>query len=655
MERNNFVLLFLFLVQLSYGQFQRADKFFLKRDYEKAAELYEIIWEKERSKEALQKLAECYYYVSKYTKANQTLSKLTAGDFKDEDKYYDNKYNFMYYHFLSATGDYEKAIDYLIRYKKNRGLKPLGKQSALEEMETFRLKKSDYTIKIAKFKKVLNEYSGQKKGSKSFKLADLNFENHELLDNCAFVDVSSIIKSKKETVKTKKGNPKEQSSKINREGSFSFSKNGKSLYFSSFGSVEVPDSFYGSTYKKQIFVAKKVNGTWSKPIKLPFNTEEYNYEHPVLSPDEKRLYFSSNDLGSIGSYDIYYVDINDDGSYGNMKNLSYIINTESRELFPYVSEDGHLFFASDGHLGLGMLDVFVSKCVDGKFTKPMNLGAPINSRYDDFSLRYFDAKNGYFISNRDKAIDFILEFEQTGEIFEREYINTFEVRDVDNENYIGNAHVDLRLNGVSIYQNTLDSEAQFNINLPPGVYELKTTAVGYGDRIMRIDIKENNNQKHVVLLAKNNEIANIIKNESAESQAVINQLLQDKDPPKLFVRDGKLYFDVPPIYFDFSGWEIRADSKEILTNLAKKLKKYPSLSVRITSHTDNRGTFRYNQVLSEKRAESTRNFMIKQGKVKRTRVSFKGYGKSKPLVKCTDCSEEQYQQNRRSEFEIVRY
>ena len=114
-------------------------------------------------------------------------------------------------------------------------------------------------------------------------------------------------------------------------------------------------------------------------------------------------------------------------------------------------------------------------------------------------------------------------------------------------------------------------------------------------------------------------------------------------------------FSLNPIYFDFDRWEIRSDSRIILTNLAKKLKKYPSLSIRITSHTDNRGTATYNQVLSEKRAESTRNFMIKQGKVGQARVSFKGYGKSKPLVECTECSEEQHQHNRRSEFEIVSY
>lgn len=644
--------------QIGYGQMQRADQYYNSGDYINAAKLYQPIWERNKSKEVLQKLADCYYNTFNYRGANRVLSALVNGKFKEQDKYYDNKYNFMYYQFLSATGDYEKAIDYLVFFKNNRGIQPPKKDIAKEEVETFRLKKADYEIKKAKFNSDAAEFSAIKKGDTVYFSSDRKNGNAKEYKwtHRPFLNIFGFRMSKEgkqvSTPEPIKGNI---NSRLH-DGSFCFSKDGNTVYLSRsnlVGNNEIFDEQKRNNI--QLYVSKKIKGKWGKPEKLPFNNNEYNYEHPALSPDEKRLYFSSNDLGSVGSYDIYYVDINDDGSYGNMKNLSYIINTENREQFPYVSPEGHLFFASNGHLGLGMLDVFVSEWVDGKFTKPINLGAPINSRYDDFSLRYYDAKNGYFASNRDKANDDIFEFEQTGEIFEREYINTFEVRDINNENYISNAQVDLKQNGVSVYQNTLDSVAQFNINLPPGTYELLASALGYEDRTIRIEVTENNNQSHIALLSKTNEIPNIIKKESADSQEVIKQLLQDKDPPKMFVRDGKLYFDMPPIYFDFDRWEIRADSRKILSNLANKLKKYPSLSIRITSHTDNRGTTTYNQVLSEKRAESTRNFMIKQGKVKQNRVSFKGYGKSRPLIKCTDCTEEQHQQNRRSEFEIVRY
>jgi outer membrane protein OmpA-like peptidoglycan-associated protein len=134
-------------------------------------------------------------------------------------------------------------------------------------------------------------------------------------------------------------------------------------------------------------------------------------------------------------------------------------------------------------------------------------------------------------------------------------------------------------------------------------------------------------------------------------------LLADKDGPPVIERNGKLYFDMPPIYFDYDKWNIRADSKKVLGKLATKLERYKTVYINISSHTDSRGTESYNLVLSAKRAESTRNYLALVGYVNARRMQFVGFGESQPLIDCDSkvCTEEDHQTNRRSEFEIVKY
>ena len=638
---------------------RKADRFFDSGDYIRASEIYEGELKKGNSKEILKKLSDCYFNIYRYEDGLRVMAPLVAGNFKETDKYYDNRYNFMYSQFLFATGDYEKAIDYLVLFKNNRGIKPPNKEEAKEEVETFRLKKSDFEIKKMAFNSDASDFGAVKLNDTVYFSSDRGDADGNRYDwtHRAFLDIYKFpIGNKLEPLRE----PKPLPAIINspwHEGSFCFSKDGNTLYISR-SNMENGKAIFDKekNNKVQLFISHKVNGKWQEPVKLPFNQDEYNYEHPVLSPDGKRLYFASDELGSVGGFDIYYVTVNDDGTYGTLRNLSSVINTENREQFPFIDDEGNLFFASNGHLGLGMLDVFVSRWVNGKFTKPINLGSPINSRYDDFSLRYYDDKNGFFTSNRDRDNDDIYSFEQTGEIFGREYINQFEVRDKDAMEYVPNASVKLIFGEEMVYQNTLDSIAQFNINLVAGTYKVIADAPGFDELGQDVEVTEETNQKHIIYLTKNNEVTDAISNRSEASKAVINELLKDTITPNIFAEGNKLYFDMAPIYFDFDQWEIREDSKKVLNELAYKLAKYPTLRIRINSHTDTRGTDMYNQVLSEKRAQSTRDYIAEVGNIDLDRLSFKGYGESKPITNCGDfCTEAQHQQNRRSEFEIVEY
>lgn len=656
--KNCFIVALLF-VQLGFGQQKKADRFFDGADYISAAKIYEGLLQKEKSKYLLEKLSDCYYNTYQYPEAIKTLSDLVNGNFKDNDKYYDNRYNFMYYQFLSANGDYEKAIDYLVIFKNNRGTQPPQREASKEEVEAFRLKMSDYRVEKTNFNSKASDFGAVKLNDTVYFSSDRENASGKKYSwtHRPFLDLYGFkVDENLEPVGEASPMPTNINSELH-EGSFCFSKDGKTLYLSRSNLENGKEIFdKDKNNNVQLYVTHKQNGKWQEPIKLPFNSNDYNYEHPALSPDGKRLFYASNELGSVGSYDIYYVDINADDTYGSPKNLSYVINTENREQFPYISEEGHLFFASNGHLGLGMLDIFVSQYVDGKFTKPVNLGSPINSRYDDYSLRYYDTKNGFFASNRDEVNDDIFAFEQTGSIFDKEYITQIEVRDTDTKEYVPNAVVNLIHKGKIVYENILDEVAQFNPNLVAGVYDFTATTFGYDNAQMQFTVTKENNQKQVLYLKRNSDIANITKNQSPASKATVEKLLKDEATPLVFAQDGKLFFDIPPIYFDFDQWEIREDSKKVLADLVTKLKQYPSLQIRINAHTDTRGSELYNQILSEKRAASTRDYITRIGKIASSRVVFKGYGMSKLLEECGEfCSEVQHQKNRRSEFEIVRY
>jgi len=654
----------------------RADRFFEKGDYTNAAKYYEIDLKGENHKKDLEHIIISYYNTFEYRKASRYLRQLVSGRFVEKDKAYANEFNFKFYQVLSALGDYENGLDYLKLYKENNS-KSLNKDEAITTIEDFRLMDADYKIKFVDFNSLASDFGAVRFNGHVYFTSDR--EENALLEkkykwtHRRFLDIYALkVSDKNES----DGSVIKLSDKINsklHEGNFCFSADGKTLYISrsnfTNGKKEFDDKKINNIH---LYQSNFVDGEWSEPEKLSFNKKEFSYQHPALSPDGKRLYFSSNQNGGLGNFDLYYVAINSDGSYGTPTNLGPSINTEHREHFPFISEEGHLFFSSNGHLGLGMLDIFVSELVNNEFTKPINLGAPINSQYDDFNLNYYNATQGFFASNRKRTDDNIYSFDQTGEIFIREYINTFEVRDKVTNNYVPNVSVTLRdRKGNEKYTNVLDSIASFNKNLLAGNYVLSATSKDYKANELSLKVVEAQDQKHVLRLEKippppppppldpievviaEKKIDKTLKKEDPKRF----EMLTDVEGPPIVEKDGKLFFELEPIYFDFDMWNIREDSKLVLDELAKKLERYPEIYIKISAHTDSRGTERYNQILSEKRAESTRNYLALVGYVNARRIKFQGFGERFPIVECpnNDCTEEEFQLNRRSEFEIVKY
>ncbi len=651
---------FLFAICLS-AQLNKADRYFKKGDYIGASKLYETILKKEKSKYILEQLSYCYYNTYSYNDGLRVLKDLTNGNFVEENKEISYHFNFIYYHLLSATGDYEKAINELITYKAKLGQQEPDFIESKEKVESFRLKEASYEIEKVDFNSVASDYSAIKVDDIVYFTSDRqggnsnkNYEwTHRPFLDLYYIKLDSLGNLMDEPLLI----PGEINTPLH-DGSLCLSADGNTMYFSRSNQVEGKQQFSSDNKNQvQLYMSRKVGEEWSTPEKLPFCSKEYNYQHPSLSIDGKQLFYSSDELGTIGSFDIYKVDVNDNGTFGLPKNLGNKVNTFEREQFPYIAENGDLYFSSNGHLGLGLLDVFVSKYEDGEFKTPLNLGSPINSRYDDFSYAHNTNDHGYFSSNRDSINDDVFEFKQIRDIYLKEHINFFSIKDSVSLTPVPNASISLKDQfGKTIYENILDENAEFTLNLIPGEYNFEIESLGFETKNGVVSIGDEDNEEHIIYVKKLFDSNLLSKNDSNESKEIIKKLLDDKAEPKIVSIDGKLYFDMPPIYFDFDRWDIRDDSKIILEILAVKLNNYPTLKIRINSHTDNRGSDLYNQILSEKRAESTRNYLVEIGNLPSNRISFKGYGESQTIIQCDDnCSIEMHQKNRRSEFELIEY
>jgi len=641
----------------------RGDRFFENGDFYNAITNYQRELDRgNHSKNTIQNLAISYYNTFQFRKAYRYLNYVIGGKFRGKDKSFDNAYYFKMYHVLSALGEYDKAIPYLEKYQQNKNIALKKREDLINTIEEFKLKDDDFTVSSSTLNTERAEFGAIKKDSFIYFTSDRS-PNSILKKNYKWTHrpFLDIYKVKVDSSNTAVEDVYSFSPKVNsnlHEGNFCFTKDGKTLYLSKSNSDRGKRKF-DSIRNNAIHLYRSVKNdslhTWSKPEKLSFNDYTFTTEHPCLNVDETKLYFSSNRPGGYGEFDLYYVTINEDGSFGTPTNLGETINTPNREQFPFINEENDLYFASNGHLGLGMLDLFASKHNQETYEKPVNLGSPINSSFDDFAVTFYQKNKGFFASNRVKTDDNIYNFNQIGSVFPKPLDFKFEVRDIDTQKFIPDAKVSLfNRKQELIIEKTLDSISTFEAKITPGKYELKATANLYEPGGKTFFIRERT-QKTYILYLKQEEVIEVVK--APVVLTVKEQLLQDKVGPPIKERNGKMYFELPPIYFDFDKWNIREDSKKVLDQLALKLEKYPSIILKINAHTDSRGTASYNQLLSERRAESTRNYLALVGYVNARRLTYKGFGESQLLIECKAqiCSEKDHQINRRSEFEITSF
>ncbi len=582
--------------------------------YAEAARIYDLVLEQhdaEHSKELLSKAGDSHYF---------------SGNFEKSYKWYHELYNrypdkvpgdiqFRYNEVLKGTG----------RSQNNKAATPLAwKIGSLPKIENLSIN-SPYSDFSPMFHKTSELVFASARDTSFLTTRRYKWNNQPFLD---------LYVAQKKNGDGQLLTPKKFSRKINtkyHEASVAFAPDQKTIYFTR--------NNYGKRLKRgkegvnhlKIYRSTWVDGEWAEAEELPLNSENYSTGHPAISPDGKKMYFVSDRPGGFGETDIYVVDILENGGFSEPKNLGRTVNTDAKEMFPYVVE-GALYFSSNRAMGLGGLDVYRSDVSNGIFGVAINLGEPINSTRDDFSY-IIDAsgQRGYFASNRKggKGDDDIYSFVQT------ENLNAIsgEVKDVQTGELLENATVQLLDSEgklLATYSSNADGGYIFPNLLPNTKYTIKTSKEGYFDDSTATGTKANEG---------------IVVNPSLKE---LNEII---DAEKRIVS-----LDPEAIHFDFDSFKVRQRAAQELDKLVAVLKEHKNLVIKIEAHTDAIGDAAYNKYLSEKRANSTKDYLISQGVDSSQIESAMGYGEERLLNNCSDgkrCAPEGHSLNRRSEFIIV--
>ena len=440
------------------------------------------------------------------------------------------------------------------------------------------------------------------------------------------------------------------SKKINtkyHEASVSFTKDLKTVYFSADNYNEDKKLKRASEGKDKGWVLIQLykatvedNGEWSNITPMPFNSNEYQTGDPSLNDAEDKLYFTSDMPGGYGITDIYIVEINTDGTYGEPKNLGPNVNTAESERFPFISNENVLYYSSNGRENsFGELDIYATKTgIDGNYIEPVNLGEPLNSNKDDFALVYQGGKKtGHFSSNRDggKGDDDIYFFEELKPIFEEvvicNQIVKGVVRDKNSGALLPNATVTLFKDGNKGESVVVGSDAVFSFKV-----DCESSYNILGEKITYSPDNEN-----------------FVTTEENNLELSLDLNLEDRE--EFISASEKVLVNINPIYFDLNSSYIREDAERELNKVVEIMQKHPSIVIECGSHTDSRASDDYNDWLSDKRAKSSVKWIIENG-ISSSRIYGKGYGETKLINKCSDevkCTEEEHQLNRRTEFVII--
>lgn len=541
----------------------------------------------------LKNLANAYYFNAKYSEAAKWYQQF----FEHIEGKSPSIYFLRYSQSLRATGKNKMAAKWYNKYFQRINL---GNNFSIESYLSFIQKNSGrYHIKNLKINTDEIDFGGGvHKGNLIYASTKRNgllapkssWEGLHYLNLFAaniimndFLEMDSI------------GSSKKIEGKINtkfHESSACFSANGKTMYFtrSNVSPVEISK---GKAQKLKIYRAVWKNGEWTEVEDLSINNDFYSNAHPTLNADETKLYFVSDRPGGYGETDLYVVEILQNGDLGMVRNLGGKVNTLGRETFPFITTDNELYFSSNGHYGLGGLDVFYINLNDQSADRIhiWNVGKPINSSADDFAFTIDNkSKKGFFSSDR--------QGEHT-----KGYSDIY-------------SFVEIRkINDTIIFQMRVDVSNAETANIPIKKSEPKIT------------ISENRKKKST------------------------NKITPKKIKPG---KDVAQILDVT-LYFGFDESKIDSQAMEVLKKIMIFMKKHPEIKISIRSHTDSRGSDSYNMQLSEKRAKSTMQSLIDQG-ISKNRLIVKGYGETRLVNNCSNsipCAEEEHRNNRRSEFIVV--
>lgn len=625
------VLILSLTASAQYGSQKKADDLFNKFSFVSAAKVYHHLIEKDfNAKYATRQLADSYAYMRNPDSAVVYYQKAIQQDNIPIEYYYN------YAQALRGVKNYKASRVWLKRFKEAGGA--VKKERYLKDSDFITSifnAKQNYFLTDVNFNSKHSDFGAyEHDGTIYFTSSrDIGVLKKHIYgwNKEPFLDVYTTA-NLTDSIVNHKSKIKGDVNSVYHDGPLTITKDGKTMYFTrtDFNKQVLGKDKAGVTHLK-IYKAEFVNGKWTHVQALNFNSNAYSNGHPALNNDDTKLYFTSDRPGGFGGSDIYYVDINNNGTLGKPKNLGSVVNTNKNEMFPFINSENALFFSSDGHAGIGMLDIFGTVSdTNNNIVSVLNLGVPVNSNKDDFSFfMNDDGLSGFFASNRGGGVG-------ADDIYAYNRIPQLKIEgtitDATTNTPVPNAVVTLLDNNDNkIADLQTDENGHFEINIDRGTdYKLNTKKDNYLDDSRMVTSK--NIETNVTRI---------------NADFVLNPVEKELPITELY-----------PIYFDFNKYDIRRESTAELDRIVDlMMNKYPSMVIKIESHTDSRGTSAYNEKLSKERATATYKYLIANG-VEASRITqYDGFGEQKLTNGCDgtkNCTEAQHQLNRRTQFIVVK-
>lgn len=623
MKKYTTILFFVFssiaiLAQSKQTKF--ADNLFDRYDYVKAADAYKLLVEKGNNDSyVLKQLGACYYYMNNTAEAEKWYAQAITSK-QDADTYY------RYAQLLKSNGKYaesDREMKVLAAIKPNdlraiefiKNPDYLSKLSAQEKL--FDLKKLEFNSDRSDFGAIQYNNVVYFASSRNESRKIYGWNNEPFLDlyQTNFEELGATYS--KPTLMLGLNS-------VYHDGPLTMTRDGKTVYFSS-------ESFNEKMFEKKkarkvkygqvnLFKASNDNGKWLNIMPLPFNGKSYSVSNPSISKDGNTLYFASNMPGSIGGLDIWKASVSADGNFGTPVNLGDKVNTTEDESFPFISDEGVLYFSSKGLTGLGGFDIF---SINQDRSEPAsNLGKPVNSEKDDFAFTFnMKDKVGYVSSNRSG----------NDQIYSSVAV-------------IGNGKIR------AIVSNSTNGKVLDNARVTIFDADKKQLDRQLSNQKGEVIYSAENDRSYVVEVGKDGYVSiSLPVTVQNGGEFIVEAKL---DPINVVVTESEIILN--PIYFEFDRSDITTEGAAELDKLGYIMSQNSILKVYVKSHTDNRGTGDYNMKLSERRANATVNYLVSKG-VNPENISGKGFGESELKVDCNlKCSDEDHAANRRSEFMIIK-
>ncbi len=618
-----------------FAQKSKANRLFDRFEYAKSIPYYEKLAAKQNKHKvhAMTRLGDSYRLISNFEASAKWYDKLIASGVNDAGVY------FNYGQVLRSLGKYDEAVVQFERYAVLNPADPRGALFAGYSIEVKNWVEPEYVYEVINAATINSEFSDF---SPVYVKDGMVFTTDRMAKSgekrygwtgAYYLDLFfAQLKKDDDLDIMKPGSPSVYSSRINQayhDGPATFSQDFNTIYFTRvIRKAGELDSTRYYTNRLKLYSSTMEDGKWSEPKPFFLNSDAYSVGHPSLSADGQTMYFASDMPGGFGGTDLYRVKRTGDG-WGPAENLGAVVNTFGNEMFPYLHQDSVLYFSSDGHAGLGSLDIFKSIKNGDAWSKPGNLKAPVNSPADDFGIVISsNGREGMISSNRPggKGEDDI-------------YLLTISERLPDSVMITGlvkdKETLETMKNATVFVLNTLNNEVMV---LKTGENGRYTAKVKRGSSLVIKGIR-NGFYPDCLSLAMDN------KSKAAEIENR-NLLLAKYKVDQIFRLEN--------IYYDFDKWNIRPDAATELDKVVIFLKENPGITVELGSHTDSRGSFKYNERLSDRRAKSAVDYIISRG-IDKGRITANGYGEYKLVNRCADgvsCSEEEHQENRRTEIKI---